>query len=299
MATADVETEGYATVQGGHPWCNPFSKQSRRWYHFDVEYSDQKCEDGACAAIQLVRDAESPVLNIYGGQQWRVNKDDNGELSWDLYSPGPERSDKIVMNLLDVVEITFMDAEKAKEEGKGYPDTLEITLKSKTGNYSGHNKKEIFTIEGGLYYDEKILNRGFDEITSRQYKEWEENATQSTRSATGARKGKWVGGVGSALVVGGMYTAATVTGVAVQTQALIGAALVGIIGGTIVGALAGGIIGLGITVAIAIAGYKTVRGHTIKPASRKIFEKLRCLKEMKVCSKNVLVPEGSPCPRKT
>lgn len=274
----------------GHPWCNIISKQKTRSYHFDIEYNDPHCENGNCAAIELVRDKNQPTLNIWAGKQWKVLKSKDGEITWDRYSPGPEVSEENHINLLDTEVVRFMDA--ASE----LPDTLEIIISS---SGPGHNvKQDVFKLEGGLYYNPKIISKGLEEVDAQEMREIEEDAAKPTYAATGRSKGKWIGGVGGALTVGGMYTAATIAGTAVQTQALIGAAVCGIVGGTMSGFMVGGIVGGAIGLGVAIAGYGTYKGYKIVPASRKIFEKLRCLDEFKSCSKNVLVPKDKDCPRK-
>lgn len=282
-----------------HPWCNPFSSLSTRSYHFDVdlrkrdsEAGEVQCEDGACMAIELIRHKTDPLLIIHSGQGWRVQKNDKGEIEWNLFSPSGKTGKK-------EIELTQVKVIRFFPQDDDLPDKLEIELGDEAfGDSHGTKQRSIFDLEGGLYYDEKILEQGFEKVTSAEFEKMETNATEDSHHTKGKHYGKWVGGTGGCLVVGGMYTAATLTGVAIQTQALVGAALVGVIGGTIAGAVLGGVVGLVIAGSLVMMGSKTVKGFKVTAASRKIYEKLRCLKEFKACESNVLVPTEKDCPRK-
>lgn len=252
-------------------------------------------------AIELIRDTDNPVLNIFAGKAWLIKpghgKDSDAGYEWSLYSPedAPEnpRTEKSAIDLLKVEMVRLFD------KTEKLPDKLEITLpcKSDAANYGGVKQVEIFELSGGLYYDPKILDQGFDKMDQGDFTEALDEATKPGWRVTGAQKGRWVGGVGSVLSVGGMYTAATIAGTAVQTQAVIGALTVGVVGGIAGGAILGGFVGLGIALVVWAAGSKKVSGHNVKSASRKIFEKLRCLEEYKECDRNILVPADKDCPR--
>jgi len=271
---------------GGFPWCNRFSSMSRKEYHFDVEFDDKKCVQGACVAIKLVRDAQEPTLEVYGSKQWLVTRNPKTkELSWDRYSPGVERNDNVVIKLKEVTSIRFVQGDDT------HPDELDIELPFADDHSTTTSKKDIFSVVGGLFYDEDIMEKGIDKFTNEDFSKTQKNASEPTNYVTGKNKGKWIGGAGGALTVGGFYTAATITGVAVQTQALVGAAVCGIIGGAVVGAVTGGVIGLGISLALVMGGYSSVKGYEISSAGRKIFEKIRCMTDsFHMCSENLYVP---------
>jgi len=271
---------------GGFPWCNKFSSTSRKVYHFDIEFDNKKCENGACVAVKLVRDYAEPILELYGSKQWLVSRDlETKELSWDRYSPGVEKDDDIVIKLKEVLSIRFQPGDDT------HPDELDIDLPFANDHSTSTVKKDVFTVVGGLYYDEDVMEKGIDVFKGRDFAKWQKNASEPTNFVTGRNKGKWVGGAGGALTVGGFYTAATITGVAVQTQALVGAAVCGVIGGAVVGAVTGGVIGLGISLAMVMGGYSNVKGHEISSAGRKIFEKIRCMTDsFHMCSEYLYVP---------
>lgn len=281
-----------------HPWCNPFSSLSTRSYHFDVTLDEDKCEQGHCVAIELVRHKDEPIMKLHSGKAWLVKPgQEKGDLQWSLFEPGKSINVEKVIHLTDVELIRLYD------KTEKHPDKLEITLsEGKAENATAGNairNKDVFELEGGLYYDEDLISEGFDKLHAEDYEKIQNEAAKPTYRAEGARVGKWVGAAGGALTVGGFYTAATVTGVAVQTQALVGAALVGTIGGAVGGAIAGGFIGLGIALAAIMGGYGTTRnGHEIVSAGRKVYEKLRCIPEFTECEYNILVPNSRDCPRK-
>lgn len=286
-----------ATTQKEHPWCNWFSSMSTRSYHFDVAFDEDMCEKGKCTAIELVRDKDNPRLNLHGGKAWLVmpGEEKGDDLQWSLYSPGPEVDRTRVIELLEAETIKLLGADKEN------PDTLQITLAQPTekDEVGLIKPKEIFELEGGIYYDEQLLTKGFEKLTREQFEAIQNEAVKPSWRVSGQSKGKWVGGVGGALTVGGMYTAATITGVAVQTQALVGAAVVGVIGGAVGGFLAGGFIGLAIGATAVMFGYgQTKSGYKVTSAGRKVFQKLRCMPEFKRCPHNVVVPKTRKCPRK-
>lgn len=294
-AALDVQDES----ESDHPWCNPFSSQRSRSYHFEVEESENKCEDGRCMALQLVRDKTTPLIKIHQGRAWKVTQDKESNIEWNLYQPNEGMQGKdLVISLYDVEVVKLMDADSK------YPDKLEITLPCKAeygcneGVAGSFRQKNVFELEGGLYYDEYILKAGFTKmkkITGDHFQKMLDNATQPTDRVKGGRYGKWIGGTGGALTVGGFYTAATLAGTAVQTQALVGAAVLGIVGGTVGGFVVGGFIGSAIAIGVAMMGYQNVRGYKITSAGRKMFQKLRCLPEFQTCRHNVLVPKDKEC----
>lgn len=278
-----------------HPWCNPFSSLPTRSYHFDVELSDKQCRDGNCMAIELVRHKSKPTLQIHVGQSWLIQKGSDGLFQWDLYPPDGNEHKKMhdnTIDLMDVHVVKFLPADKKRE----LPDALEIDFGVK-GDSPGKSTREVFVLEGGLYYDPDILNQGFEKLSHEDFKQMEDNATQESHYTKGRRVGRLVGATGSVLTVGGFYTAATLTGVAVQTQALVGAALLGVVGGAMGGAILGGVVGLGIAAGAFMMGSTRVYDFEITAASRKIFEKLRCIPDFKSCDTNILVPANKDCPR--
>lgn len=292
-------TVGKATVS--HPWCNWFSRQTTRSYHFDVEVSDQHCEDGACMAIELIRHKDHPELHIHAGQSWLVTKDDDGEIQWTARSV----SDKQYADQETVMDLIKTEAIKFFPSNTDFPDKLEIHmedvpdhLETNKSAHSGKKAHQVFTLAGGLFYSEELLAMGFKELTHEKMQAMEDSAAEATHGQRGRDIGKKVGFGGAIISVGGMYTAATITGVAVQTQALIGASILGVVGGTIGGAVIGGLVGAAIAASIALAGSTQIKGYKVISGSRKIFEKLRCIDEFTHCGDNVLVPNGKKCPQK-
>jgi len=280
-----------------HPWCNWFSSMKTRSYHFDVEVDDTHCEDGACMAIELIRHKDHPELHIHAGQSWLVTKDDDGEIVFTAKSVSTLQfqDQETVMDLIDTKVIKFLPS------NTDFPDKLVIHMNDDhVGNASAHNgqtAQNVFELAGGLFYSEELLAQGFTMLTHEKMQEMEDEASKQTHSAAGASIGKKVGFGGAVISVGGMYTAATITGVAVQTTSLIGASVVGVIGGTIAGAALGGLLGLGIAAALALGGSTQIKGYKPISASRKIFEKLRCIDEFDHCDDNTLVPKGKTCPQ--
>jgi hypothetical protein len=285
----------------GWKWCSPFTTHKTKHYYFDVEYSDKQCEDGACAAIELVRHKERPVLNVFEHRQWTVKKGDDGDLEFSLFYPGPDYSDRSIYPHQDrIIELTKVDVVRFYEAGKDkdgnvLPEKLEIIM-PQTEVSGGYRTSVAFEIEGGLWYNPEILEKGMEKVVSN-FTKMQEDASRPSYRVTGQNKGKWIGGIGGVLTTAGFYTAATLSGVAVQTQALIGASVVGLLGGAALGFALGGLLGVAITAVMVMAGYKIVRGMKIVSASHKIFEKLRCLDEFEQCDKYTLVPKGKQCPR--
>lgn len=377
-----LETASESQTEMDHPRCG--FRQGVQSYHFEVEESDNHCEDGLCMAIELVSlgwrlsniwtSKESPKLKIHQGQAWRVSQAQGSKsIEWGLYQvaeadwpdrhglaadsksksqhhvamsytvhlpngtnfimagdsvdavpevepafpeetieemqggkplePGEVAQQKeMVIDLYDVEVIRLFDA--LSSNSVKLADKLEITLacQKDTGCGKGgvFHERDVFALEGGLYYDEFILAQGFkkmEEITGDHFQQMLQNASQPTRTVTGQKKGQWIGGSGGALIVGGYYTAATLTGVAVETQALISAAVLGVVGGTIGGFLVGGVVGAAAGMYAASRGYATIKGYEITSAGRKIYEELRCMSEFKECGFNILVPKNKECPR--
>lgn len=292
-------------VQNRHPWCNPFSSLETRSYHFDVELDESHCETGNCIAIELVRSTEKPILDMHGSKQWLVRPHASGkkdEFDWSLFAPAKASIDDRVIDLRQVDEIRLYDSYYNKDKDETLPDKLEIVFPRTPGS-TGVSTREVLDLDGGLYYNEEIMEAGFKQLGEAKmdngdYKDIQMEAAKPGWVATGQSKGKWVGGFGAALSVGGMYTAATVTAVAVQTQALVGAALLGVIGGTAAGFALGGIVGGAIALTSIMIGTHRQRDVEITSASRKIYEKLRCMSDhFTECDTNLLVPKTKECPR--
>jgi len=235
---------------------------------------------------------EAPTVAAYPVKAEPEDDAEPGSLQWDLFSPGPSSTpDMREIDLLEVNVISFFAADLEN------PDKLEILISEGTEGHFGSHGRNVFDLEGGLYYNEKFLQKSYDDVTAVDLEKLQKSASESGMIGSGARNGAYLGEGLAVVSVGGMYTAATIMAVNVQTQALIGASLVGMVAGPIVGAVTGGLVGGAVSLAMIMGGYETVKGYTIQSASSKIFEKLRCMEAFKSCGDHVLVPKNKACPR--
>lgn len=283
------------------PWCSPLLGLQEMSYYFDVQHTDQKCQDGACSAIELVRDNKSPRMKIHSSKQWSVTRDEQGgDLVWQTYSPATDtrtelaKQEVVEIDLPNVEEIRFVKSRKAK--GKQLPaHRLEIKFKrNDVGKHNGVVQYETFELEGGRWYDEKLISQAITQFDAEDFRQIQQNATNETLTTKGARIGRWVGGAGAILVQTRFYVAATLSGLHSQTQTLIGAVVTGAVAGSVAGGTLGGIAALG----WFAAGSRKIRGYEVITGSKKIFEILRCLDEFKECEKRkLLVPREKECPK--
>lgn len=315
------ENEASHSKQGwGFPWSiHPVcfgSTLSTREYHFDVDFNldgdkdseHQDCADGKCMAIRLVRDADDPKLEFHVGKEWLVNKNVEGdELEFELHTPSDNSSVERPTDPQEptsIISLADVDMIKLTDHGDT-PDKLEIVIDS--GN--------TFYMLGGLYYDEELLLLGLDiinkdkEIEEKLKERLQElvvvkqpdNVTgfvETEAHATALSKSEFIA-IG---MVWGMYGAAAVTGVAVQSQALAGATMLAAVGG-LPGLLLMAAVLLDITppgspnAMLQTESTKTQATDSLPSAGRKIYEKLRCIPHFKeCCNYNVLVPVAKECP---
>merc|ERR1719440_1201077 len=130
IAAAEEQPEAKASEEWffkEFPMCNPFSAVSNKSYRFDIKYTDQNCTDGGCMAIEFVRHAETPYLEIHDGQQWRAtprigSEDWGGWVQWTLNAPCKDchREVNKIVNLTDVKAIIFAAG------GDNEPEELQV-----------------------------------------------------------------------------------------------------------------------------------------------------------------------------
>jgi len=269
-------------------WCNPLSWGKTKEYHFDVKSNGSSCEH---TALKLIRDVDDPVLEIYNGQAWTVqHTKGSGKLTWSLVQMNCSDAEPRLLapqriTLHHVYEVKFRDG----VTDSGLLDTIDI----KWGD------DEELQIKGGVFYDEKILLRGFkkiaddeDDSISNAHKEGRVGARTDYIVVDAGKLGNRVGaGVGT-VAVGGLYLAMYVlgTGLFGITGASISADI--LVVGSVGGFVAGGVIGLGIGAVASLASatgfYSVVRDQRLS-ATQKIWSKLWCLGGFQTCYRSEVI----------
>lgn len=307
-------------------WCNPFASQATRTYRFFVDWSNategQVCKDGACAAIELVRDWTDPLLKIHYSQQWNV-ADDDGEIEWSLGGVGlkesteKEEGSTTTVKLLSVNQIHFNQAGVHNGKEGEYPEELSIELED----------GKTLAVEGGFWMNPSMVAAGMqaeksgDSVLSKKLMAEAEKVASNVVDAvnpfkvvsnvtTGALSGGLTGAkIGFAVPAAIFFVALVLPAIASLSLPAVAASMVimaagGVLGSAslaVVGAVAGGVLYAAGNAVLRLfgLGYEDkTPGHEIIPAGRKIFEKLRCMDAFQSCNDDTLVPATKRCPKK-
>jgi len=290
-------------------WCNPFSNEETRTYHFQsVE------EDGDPTAIAFVRDKINPTLFFYKHTEWtakyeryyvRVGSDSQAKRYRSQWLPTVPLGSKRPYELATVsLASQHLDYVRCVEVSTpdGYKSCL-LEIKSQGV------KNEFF---GGMYFPDSLARQAL-----RHFKDGKAN--QSLQSPVpncttqhfyaSVQKGR------EAETNCQLRVAATVEaafrdssfdssdwkfndGRNVKVYASMGGGfMLGMVAGGPIGALVGTAV-TGATVGVgALYNYIMGQQDMALSASEKIFEKLRCMSMFSTCGNGALVPKGKPCPQ--
>lgn len=311
-----------------------FRSRSVKHYRFDVSLKpptqrEEYCAQGDCMAIELVRNKDSPLLKVYKGQHWAVRLQQAARRSWSwrkttatttltpLSSPdsilgggkslrwrliNQRRRSPRTLDLKAVSRIVFQWAE---DNGDGR-DRLAII---------GQDGEIDLVLQGGIYYSTEVVKYGIEHANLTLAIEGDMDARNAHRDfskgagvvsayrSRGAKKGRNIVGVSTALASGLFYGNALMlayvsgTMTLVTNFAMLMAGLV-VLGGLLTGAVAGLLVGAAVGAVVGLSKKSKYKKMSSKSAPTKMFEKLRCLGNLyRRCHDGLeLVPRSAPCP---
>jgi hypothetical protein len=290
-------------------WCNPFSDEHSRTYHFQsVE------EDGDPTAIAFVRDKHNPTLFFYKHTEWtakyeryyvRVGSDSVAKKYRSQWQPAVPLGSKRPYELATVY-LAAQHLEYVRCVPLSTPDgakTCVLEIKSQGV------KNEFF---GGMYFPDSLARQAL-----RHFKDGRANQSlvspvpncTTQHFHVNVQKGQ------EAETNCQLRVAATIEaafrdssfdssdwkfndGRNVGIYASMGGGfMLGMVAGGPIGALLGTAV-TGTTIGVgALYNYLMGQKDMALSASEKIFEKLRCMSMFSTCGNGALVPKGKPCPQ--